>query len=424
MRSQSREQAVRETIVVTTLVMAAVGLAAGLVAASASGGQDKAEPAAVPGGIPLMVVDEAAVNWVVDRFAGNSSAGYAMTQGPAHEAGGIGRPAVAVAPDGNVYLATGSMSWVKDIIVRVSPDGTLRLLAGGGSSLADGPAARARIAVDWRGGGLAWSKKDNSLYFVHATVPAVRRLYRKDGQWFVETAAGSPERPGTKDGPAKTALFGEPRSLVITSAGTVYVLDGNTRLRKIEGGVVSTVAKFSGGRKIVDGPLDKATFSITNMSGRIAPGENDDVLYVADHWHYAARRIDLKTMTVSTVTVSENRDNRKAGKYGRPAHADGPAMTHATYNSGLAYVCYDPVHKALWVGGPDEHRMRWIRDGWVKTVTGHKPGKWAPDAMGTPAERPKFTWGNVATVDPHGRAYITTPYGGVWRAYNKKEVKR
>jgi sugar lactone lactonase YvrE len=412
----------KETTIETTLRLAAVGFAAGLMVGSANGGEGKSEAAAVPGGVPLIVVDEAADDWIVDRFAGNSTAGYAFSQGPAHEAGGIGRPAVAVAPDGNIYLATGAMSWVKDIIVRVSPDGTLRLLAGGGSSLADGPAANARIAVDWRGGGLAWSQKDKSLYFVHATVPAVRRLYRKDDQWSVENVAGNPEKAGADDGPAKMALFGEPRSLVVTSAGTIYVLDGSTLLRKIEDGVVSTLAKFSGGREIVDGPLDNATFAITNMSGQIAPGENDDVLYVADHWHFAARRIDLKTMTVSTVTVSENRDNPKGGKFGRPAHADGPAMTHATYNSGLAYVCYDPVHKALWVGGPDEHRMRWVHDGWVKTVTGHEPGSWSSDGMATPSGKPKFTWGNVAAVDRQGRAYITTPAGGVWRAYNRKEV--
>ena len=416
----------------TVLGMAVVSLAAGLAVGPASGGEGKSKPAAgpataaapaVPGGIPLIVVDEAAGDWVVDRFAGNSTAGYAFSQGPASEAGGIGRPAVAVAPDGNVYLATGGMSWVKEMILRVSPDGTLRLLAGGGSSLADGPAARAKIAVDWRGGGLAWSKKDNSLYFAHPMVPAVRRLYQKDGQWLVESAAGNPQKPGKDDGPAKTALFGEPRSLVITSAGTIYVLDGNNLLRKIENGRVSTLAAFKGGREIADGPLDKATFAITNMSGQIAPGESDDVLYVADHWHFAARRIDLKTMTVSTVTVSENMDSPKTGKFGRPAHADGPALTHATFNSGLAYVCYDPVHKTLWVGGPDEHRMRWIRDGWVKTVTGHEPGQWRADGMATPAGKPRFTWGNVAAVDPQGRVYITTPDGGVWRAYNQKEVK-
>jgi hypothetical protein len=396
-------------------------LAAGRMVGPVRGGEG--QPPVVPGGIPLIVVDETAGDWVVDRFAGNSTAGYAFSQGPAHEAGGIGRPAVAVAPDGNVYLATGGLSWVKDLIVRVSPDGTLRLLAGGGSSLADGPAATAKIAVDWRGGGLAWSQRDKSLYFVHATVPAVRRLYQQGGHWLVQTAAGNPGQAGHDDGPAKTALFGEPRSLVITSTGTIYVLDGNTLLRKIQDGVVSTVAKFLGGREIVDGPLDKATFSITAMSGQIAPGENDDVLYVADHWHFAARRIDLKTRTVSTVTVSENLDNPKGGKFGRPAHADGPALTHATFNSGLAYVCYDPFHKALWVGGPDEHRMRWIRDGWVKTVTGQEPGNWPADGKATPSGRPRFTWGNVAAVDPQGRVYITTPDGGVWRAYNTKEVK-
>ena len=97
-------------------------------------------------------------------------------------------------------------------------------------------------------------------------------------------------------------------------------------------------------------------------------------------------------------------------------------MTHATFNSGLAYVCYDPFHKALWVGGPDEHRMRWIRDGWVKTVTGHEPGNWPADGLATPSGKPKFTWGNVAAVDARGRIYITTPDGGVWRAYNRKEV--
>ncbi len=402
---------------------AAVLVAAGLIVSSAGGGQARPEPAPVPGGIPLLVPDDSAGDWAVDRFAGNSTAGYAFSQGPAFEAGGIGRPAVAIAPDGTVYLATGGMSWVKEIIVRVSPDGALRLLAGGGSSLADGPASRARIAVDWRGGGLAWSPKDASLYFAHAMVPAVRRLYQKDGQWLVESVAGNPEKSGREDGPAKAALFNEPRSLVATSAGTIYVLDGNSLLRKIANGQVSTLAQFKGGREIVDGPLDKATFSITGMSGQIAAGENDEVLYVADHWHFAARRIDLKAMTVSTITVSENNDNPKAGKFGRPAHADGPALTHATYNSGLAYVCYDPVHKTLWVGGPDEHRMRWIRDGWVKTLTGYEPGNWAADAMGTPAGKPKFTWGNVAAVDPQGRAYITTPAGGVWRACNRKELE-
>lgn len=403
------------------LTLALAALALGL----ASAGARAAEPAgAGPGEVPVLVPDETAGDWVVDRFAGNSTAGGEFFQGPAAEVGGIGRPAVAVAPDGAVYLAVGRISWLKDRIVRVSRDGALRLLAGGGTRLADGPAATAKIAVDWRGCALVWSKKDASLYFVHPAVPAVRRLYQKDGQWFVETVAGDPQKEGKDDGPARSALFGEPRSVVITADGTIYVLDGSALLRKIQGGQVSTVAKFASGRDIVDGPLDKATFNITRMSGQLAPGETDDVIYVADHWNFAARRIDLKTMTVSTVAISENRDSPQSSRLRRPTHADGPALTHATFNSGLAYVAYDPVHKALWVGGPDEFRIRWVRDGWVRTVIGAKGADgWPVNDLNTPADRPRAPWNQVSAVDAQGRAYFTIGGAdGVWRAANRKEV--
>lgn len=380
-------------------------------------------PAEADSDVPPLVVDESAGDWVVDRFAGNSTAGYAFTQGPARECGGVGRPAVAVAPDGTVYLATGGMSWLKDTIVRVGPDSNLRLLAGGGSSLADGPAARARIAVDWRGGGLVWSNKDRSLYFVHPTIPAVRRLYSKDGQWFVESVAGNPEKTGIEDGPAKAALFGEPRSLAATADGTIYVLDGNVLLRRIQNGQVSTLVKFAGGPEVVDGPLAKATFSLTNMSGQIAPGESDDVLYIADHWHFAARRIDLKAMTATRVAGMLKPAGKTAREQRFNGNHDGPALSWASFNSGCAYVCWDPVHQALWCGGPDEHRMRWLREGSLRTVIGSKTGPWAQDEMGIPADKPRFNWGNVAAVDRQGRIYITMPGAGVWRAYNVKEVK-
>jgi len=152
-----------------SLGRAAAGLAAGLTIACMCPGAAQPSTADVPGGIPLLIPDESAGDWVVERFAGNSTAGYAFSQGPAAEAGGIGRPAIAIAPDGTAYLATGGMSWIKDMIVRVAPDGTLRLLAGGGSSLADGPASKARIAVDWRGGGLVPQRRQPLLRPSHGT---------------------------------------------------------------------------------------------------------------------------------------------------------------------------------------------------------------------------------------------------------------
>lgn len=193
-----------------------------------------------------MLIDAAAPRWRVDRFAGNSTAGSNALQGPARQVGGITRCAVAPAPDGSVFLATGR-KWAHDRIVRVAPDGQLRLIAGGGSSLADGPASRARILVATRGNSFVYSPSDASLYFVHAMIPAVRRLYRQDGRWLVETVAGDPNKPGHANGPADEALLTEPMSIAVTSTGTIYLLDDRTHLRKIEGGQVTTLANFPGG---------------------------------------------------------------------------------------------------------------------------------------------------------------------------------
>jgi len=368
---------------------------------------------------PEMIPDASAPRWRVDRFAGNSTAGPVLVQGPAREAGGMTRCAVAPAPDGSVFLATGG-KWAHDRIVRVAPDGQLRLVAGGGSSLADVPAPRAKILVATRGNSLVYSAPDESLYFVHTMIPAVRRLFKKESAWFVETAAGDPNRAGQADGPAREALFTEPMSIAVTSTGTIYVLDGGKLLRKIEGGRVSTIAEFSGGPNPVDGPLEQATMAITDMSGHITVGEDDHTLYVADHWHFAARKIDLEKGTVTTV-VGVPRDHPHFN-----THADGPALSQASFNSGCAYVKWDPVHQALWCGGPDEHRFRWLKAGEVRTVIGKRGNRrWPVDALGLPADEVSVAWCNVAAVDVRGGVYlVSASHHGVWRAYEKEHEKK
>ena len=41
---------------------------------------------------PEVIADPSAGDWIVDRFAGNSTAGPRFFQGPAREVGGLGRP--------------------------------------------------------------------------------------------------------------------------------------------------------------------------------------------------------------------------------------------------------------------------------------------------------------------------------------------
>jgi hypothetical protein len=217
-------------------------------------------------------------------------------------------------------------------------------------------------------------------------------------------------------------------SLAVTSKGTLYVLDDINCLRKVEKGEVSTIATFKGGKNIVDGPLNKATMSITKMSGMICLGDDDDTLYVADHWHFAARKIDLKNMTVTTVAgmpkPKEWRKQKQTPVEKRyNGSSDGPALTHASCNSGCAFVCWDPIHKTLWLDGPDAVRLRWLRDGWVKTVLPCKGSrdKWPKDSLGVPGKDVGLAWAHVRAVDSKGRAYIMmgSSKTGIWRAYEK-----
>jgi hypothetical protein len=382
---------------------------------SALGGEKKAEPE----NLPSRILDESAANWFVDRFAGNSTAGPQFFQGPAAEIGGLGSKVyVAPAPDGTVYLASGGR------IMEVTPKGTCFLLAGGGSDKGSCLGRNASIRAE----SLVYSASDKSIYFVHRTLPCIRRLFEKDGEWHVEVAAGSTAEAGLKDGAAAAARFKQPTSLAVTSTGTIYLLDEFKNLRKLEKGTVSTVAAFKGGKNITDGPLDGATMAVTKMSGMICLGDDDDTLYIADHWHFCARKIDLKNKTVKTVVGMRKPKQWRKEKHNAiekrfNKNSDGPAFTHASFNSGCAFVMWDPVHKALWVDGPDAIRMRWLRNGELRTVFayGRSRSKWPMDGMGVPGKDVGVAWAHVRAVDARGRAYIIigSAKSGVWRAYEK-----
>jgi sugar lactone lactonase YvrE len=395
--------------------------------------QDAAPPATeTAGDLPKIILDESAPNWRVDRFAGNSMGGQQFVQGPARQTAGLYGPVAACAPDGTVYMTAGAETkWAASRIVRVTPDGRLRLLAGGGGSLEDGPASRALIRVNTRTSpGLAYSATDQSIYFCHSTIPCIRRLYQKDGQWLVQTVAGSPTEAGTTDGSVTAARFLEPRSLAIDSKGTIYVLDGRKLLRKIANGQVLTLAKFKDGEP-VDGPFDQVTMEIL-MCGMIAMGENDDTLYITDFYHRILRKADLKTGVVSTVAGMPKPKgwttaNAKTSQSRYGFQCDGPALTAASFYSGCAYAVWDPVHQALWCGGPDDERQCWLKNGWIKTVLKFKG---AGGFFGNPERKldqvgiqstdlAPVSWSYIRAVDLQGGVYLYNGAcpTGLWRAH-------
>ena len=361
---------------------------------------------------PQIVPDPSAESWVVDRLAGNSTAGPVFLQGPAREVGGLGRCGACPLPDGRVLIP------FREGLAELDTSGTLRLVAEGRFLFATTGQVTANV--------MAYNPKDQRVYV--AGPNCIRRLVeRSDGPWQIELVAGTPNKPGYDDGPAGEATFTRVDSIVANNRGTLFILDGNECIRKLESGQVSTItSSVSSGPAPVDGPLDQARFHMIGLGGNLTSGDNDDVLYLADHWNFVARRIDLKSKTVSTVAGMPKPAGKSAREKRFNSNADGPALTWASFNSGCAYVCWDPIHRALWCGGPDEHRFRWLKDGQIRTVIGAKGDRrWPWDGMGVPADIVRMAWNAVVAVDARGRVFLNCSENpsGLWQAYNRQEVK-
>jgi hypothetical protein len=278
-----------------------------------------------------------------------------------------------------------------------------------------------------------WNPKEKTLYL--GGLNCVRKVVEKpDGSRWVEVVAGVPNKAPDKkskpqDGPAKAATFQSwYRGAVCNSRGTIFWLE-DQGLRRIENGVVSSVPlKFT----------EKAeSFSFIMRQNLLSLGENDDTLYISDTYgggHQRVLRCDLKTGTLTRVCGINAAVANPYKRFGK--EADGPALTHASDNSGLTGH-YDPFHRALWINGPDAKRIRWIKldgDGWVRTVIGAlrpetKPQPFGPrelNGAGIPGEQfISDRYNYYAGTDSKGGLFIIrwTDVTGVWRAYNKKEAK-
>ena len=335
--------------------------------------------------VPEVVLDESSADWVVEPFAGNASAGQqTFFDGPALQAGGIGKPLRAVeAPDGTVYLRTRSG------IVKITPEGIARLVlrnAGAVEGSAEAAAA----------GEFAWNPKENCLYLTGPN--CIRRLVvGPEGSRRVEVVAGTPYAAGHVDGPALSAKMthltmdplwdyqGICDGFHVTSKGVLYFSDGG--IRKLEDGAVTTLTK--------------------SVPGFMTYNEEADLFYLpSQDGIRGGATFDPKSGAVARIVGSP----RSTGHY--EVNHDGPALTDASFNSNFSHCLWDPHHQALWVWGPDEKRFRWLKNGWVRTVITDKQGQ--------------LVWVNVIGLGAKGSIYLSGASNptGVWRARPAKEAKR
>lgn len=181
---------------------------------------------------------------------------------------GLGGDPFEVDREGNIYSVNSRQDRFTQIL-KTSPDGRIRVLAGGGWGFADGRGEQVKFG-DLHSGSFLLTP-DGSLLVSDGGL-RVRKV-APDGQ--VTTLAGGAESKHV-DGSREVARFVDARGLAMDAQGRVLVADaGGERIRSITAeGTVTTVAG-SGAASGVDGAALEASFD--GPSG-IAVATNGDIL--------------------------------------------------------------------------------------------------------------------------------------------------
>ena len=183
----------------------------------------------------------------------------------------IGNPTgVAVAPGGKtVYFANGS------IVGRVDPDSTVHFVAGS-------PDLQQPV-------GLAFAP-NGALYIVDLAGNAV--WVRTPDGGLSRFAGNGKAGSGGDHGPAAAAMLNRPHAVAVDAAGNVLIADtGNNRIRRVEP-LSNRITTIAGGNEVYGyagdgGPADHAKLS---LPWGLAAGPDGNV-YVADTGNDVIRRV-------------------------------------------------------------------------------------------------------------------------------------
>jgi sugar lactone lactonase YvrE len=208
----------------------------------------------------------------VTTLAGSGTAGFTNGTGTAASFNGVW--SVGADASGNVFVA----DQANQVIRKVTSGGVVTTFAGSVAGYLDGTGTAAEFDNPHE---LALDNAGN-IYVVDQSNQMIREITPAG---VVTTFAGSGLQ-GFQDGPAATATFSFPSGVAVDGSGNVYVADyQNNAIRKISGGVVSTLA--GGTQGSADGTGTAAQF---NQPDDIAI-DNTGNLYVTDWANHEIRKV-------------------------------------------------------------------------------------------------------------------------------------
>jgi len=228
-------------------------------------------------------------NGVITTVAGNGTASFSGDNGPATSAQLYGSHGVAAGPDGSVYIADSSNNRIRKV-----SNGAITTVAGNGTpgfSGDNGPAASAQLSDPE---GVTVDSAGN-LYIADAFNNRIRKI----SNGVITTVAGNGTSglgPSGDNGPATSAQLYSPKGVAVDSAGNLYIADTYDQvIRKVSNGVITTVAGTGthGPSSGDNGPATSA--SLFSPTGVAVDSAGD--LYIADTGNSRVRKVSKGVIT-------------------------------------------------------------------------------------------------------------------------------
>ena len=333
-------------------------------------------------------------NGIITTVAGSTRGAPPADGEAAVNARFSGPTGVAIAPNGTVYFAEGTLGSGTGLahgdfrIWKVSTEGILSTLAGNGVPSYSGDGGAGSTAQLNGAAGVAIDGFGN-LYVADTLNQRVRKI-APGGTITTITGTGTPGFSVDFGAPA-AAQVDTPRGLAVDASGNVYLADTrNSRVRKIApGGNIFTYAGNGNASYFGDtGPANRASVNQPEGVALDAAGN----LYIADTLDHAVRKVT----TDGTITTI-------AGFGGQGFGGDGGPATSARLMLPRA-VAVD-VAGNVYVADTGNHRVRKIDPlGVITTVAGN--GETAPDVEGGPALSVPLSDPRGLALDRAGNLYI------------------
>jgi len=281
----------------------------------------------------------------ITTIAGTGTAGSSGDGGQATSAQ-LNRPrGIAIDTQGNVYVAEENAHRIRKvsggIISTIAGTGTAGSTGDGGQATSAQLNAPVGVAVDGQGNLYIADRGNNRI--------------RKVSGGIISTVAGTGTAGSTGDGgQATSAQINSPYGVAVDGEGNVYIADlGNHRIRKVSGGIISTVAGTGTAGSTGDG--GQATSAQLNSPIGVAVDAQGS-LYIADLGNYRVRK-------VSGGIISTIAGTGTAGFSG-----DGGQATSAQLNAS-ADVAVDGQGN-LYIADYGNSRIRKVSGGIITTIAG------------------------------------------------------